>query len=82
MDSQITAKWARETAQSKISTKDSIVLEEIESRIRKEVSNGFMYLYYYGPISSKVSEELRINRGFVLENLSTQREGTCYKINW
>lgn len=82
MDNNLTAKWARETALSKISTKDSIVLEEIEKRIREAVNDGLMYVYFYAPISTKITEELRINRGFVLEDLSSQKDGPCYKINW
>ena len=82
MDNMINAKWAREEATSKVSTKDSIILEEIEKRIREAVNDGFMYVYFYAPISSKVSEELRMKRGFTLENLSSQKDGVCYKINW
>ncbi len=82
MDNTVNAKWAREVSASKITTKDSIVLEEIEKIIREAVNDGLMYVYFYAPISPKISKELRMERGFVLENLSSQKDGVCYKINW
>jgi hypothetical protein len=82
MDNTVNAKWAREVATTKVTTKDSIVLEEIDKRIREAVNDGLMCVYFYAPISTKISEELRMKRGFGVEDLTSQKDGFCYKINW
>lgn len=82
MDKEITAKWARETADSVLGKKVEAELEECEQRIKLAVKENKMsttiYTFYGQP---KTVKELE-SRGFKVKQYDSQRDGASLTISW
>lgn len=77
----ITAAEARKNADEKIDTSNKAILESIEKAIKLDSSEGSLQTFVYIPLSTSVINHLK-NRGFSIEDLSSQREGAMWKIKW
>lgn len=77
----ITAAEARKKAEEKIDTSNKAILESIEKAIKLDSSDGSLQTFVYTSLSNSVINHLN-NRGFEVEDLSSQREGSMYKITW
>ena len=77
----MTATEARKIAEEKIDTSNKAILESIEKAIKLDSSEGSLQTFIYTELSTSVFNHLK-NRGFVIDNLSSQREGIMYKISW
>lgn len=79
---KITASEARKIAEESINTSNLNTLKTIENDINCACLNNEFHIYYYNDyFSNSVINHLK-NRGFQIEDLSTQREGACFKISW
>ena len=84
MDNQesfLTADEARKVSQHTSGPTNLNQLKSIDENIKLACSVNQFYIYEYITLSTSVINHLK-NRGFSIENLSSQREGTCYKITW
>lgn len=74
-----TASEKRKENESTLSENASRVLSEIEKRIDSEKEK--FSIYYYESIPLSVSKVLK-KAGYNMNDLSSQRDGTCYEIKW
>jgi len=82
MDKEITAEWARKTADTVLSKKVEAELVECEENIKQAVSENKMTttIYsFYGHI--KTVQELE-SRGFKIKQYDDQRDGSSLTISW
>lgn len=81
MKTRITASEARKIAENSISSRDEDTLNNIEDCITINISKGNTKCYYCKSMSEIVLKNL-VDRGFFIDNLSSQKEGICYLIKW
>ncbi len=81
MKEEITAEWARKTAESILSEKIhkqlELCLETIEYGVRKNEMNVTVYIY----ADALVIKELN-KRGFSVKQYDDQRDGSYLTISW
>jgi len=77
----ITATEARKKAEEKIDTSNKSILESIEKAIKLDSSEGSLQTFVYTALSTSVINHLK-NRGFSIEDFSSQKDGAMYKITW
>ena len=78
---KITAAQARKISANSIGENNLNRLKLIEKEINRACSENKFYTYEYSDLSISVINNLK-NRGFQVENLSSQGEGICFKISW
>jgi hypothetical protein len=78
---KITASEARKISENSIDENNLNRLKLIEKEINRACSENKFCTYVYSDLSISVINDLK-NREFQVENLSSQREGTCFKISW
>lgn len=78
---KITAAEARKISENSVDEANLNKLKLIENEINHACSENKFCIYEYRDLSISVINHLK-NRGFQVENLSSQREGTCFKISW
>jgi len=81
MEQQLTAEEARRMAQHSLDTSNLNRLKGIEEDIKYACSKNEFHIYEYSTLSSSVVNHLR-NRGFGVQDLSSQKEGVIFKISW
>ena len=77
----MTAAEAKKISEEIKDTSNHAILESIENSIKLDSSEGNSQTFIYVELSTSVFNHLR-TRGFVIDNLSSQREGIIYKISW
>jgi|688.fasta_scaffold2333836_2 hypothetical protein len=80
-DINITATEARKISEESIDSANKTRLASIENSIKVACKINKFNIYEYSDLSISVINHLK-NRGFQVENLSSQREGTCFNISW
>jgi len=78
---RITAQEARIKTDSVISAEDKYILNAIDNCIKKACDEGQYHIWYNEKLSDIVLTDLK-NHGFDIEDLSSNDEGNCFKINW
>ena len=83
MRKEITAKWARETAESILNEKANNQLEKVLDLIEDNVKANYMYCTYYVELEDKVIIELE-KRGFTVKHhiAMYQMDDDSYTISW
>jgi hypothetical protein len=81
MEEFLTAEEARNIAQHSIDTSNLNKLKDINEGIKVACSMNHFYIYVYTTLSTSVINHLK-NRGYSIEDLSSQKDGACFKINW
>ena len=77
----ISAEEARERSESACSLECSTELRIASECINKAVENGEYYCWCNHCLHNQAINKLT-KLGYTVTNCSTQREGTCFKIEW
>ncbi len=82
MKEEITAKWARETAQNVLNERVVGQINKANLRIGQAVRENKFSTVYYGELHDFAKKDIK-GRGFGLEaNTSYQNDGESYTITW
>lgn len=81
MDEKITAEWARKQSDIEINKTIENQLEKCELAIIDATSRGEGKCFVYFTMIRGTGDELR-RRGFEVIDLSSQKDGEAYQINW
>ncbi len=81
MEEFLNAEEARNIAQHSIDTSNLNKLKDIDEAIKLACSMNHFYIYEHRTLSTSVINHLK-NRGYSIEDLSSQKDGACFKINW
>jgi len=77
----VTAKWARETANNQLGAKADKELSDCLIKVKSAVAQNKLSVTCYNSVEDVVIKELE-SRGFKLANGYDQRDGGWIKISW
>lgn len=82
MNKEVTAQWARETADKVLNNRVEAELKECEVKIRQAVSeNKMTTTLFLFTAQSRTIKELQ-SRGFNVKQHDDQRDGSSFIISW
>lgn len=79
----IPATLAREQANKALRENTNGTLSKIMEQVQKGSMKGEFEIFFYETIPNNVQDILtQEGNGYKIDNLSSQRDGICYKISW
>jgi len=82
MNKEITAKWAKETADNVLSKQVEVEVEKCEESIKQAVSENKMTTTVYSFYCHEKTLQELVSRGFKVTQRDDQREGSSLTISW
>lgn len=79
----IPATLVREQANKALRKNTNGTLSKIMEQVQKDSMKGEFTIFFYETIPNNVQDILtQEGNGYKIDNLSSQRDGICYKISW